>query len=286
MKKILSIILMLSLAVTCAFAFASCGECQHLDDNGDGKCDECEQDYCAKHVDSDRDGVCDRANCGAVVRCANHVDVDNDGICDTIGCSVLVACDGDHVDEDGDEICDKANCTVSVPKAAVDYATASAPFVSALANKSNAVNASVTVTMAGEELNASYVLTKTADGFSLEYVYEQIAGLDSDVEVLTGTVTVDAAGNVVSGDAAMWTAFAANDLNPNIATGVKEFDAAGNVLTITVAAADTATVFGKAFASDVVSTITLDGAGKVASITLNYTQADGSSVEAIMAYQA
>lgn len=74
MKKILSLALACIMFVT---AFASCAakDCtSHVDNNGDGKCDNCgkaltthlpsgdDDDVCTSHVDNDGDGSCDR--CG------------------------------------------------------------------------------------------------------------------------------------------------------------------------------------------------------------------------------
>lgn len=279
MKKILSIILMLSLAATCAFAFASCGTCAHVDADNNGVCDECEANYCAVHVDADRDGVCDRTACGSVVKCANHVDVDNDGICDTIGCSELVACTS-HYDNDLDGVCDSANCEAVVTAPAASYATVSAPFIAALAKDVDSISVNVFVNYNGTELNAYY----TFDGTTLHYEKDVVPSLESDVDFVEGDVTVDAQGNVVSGDATVYAAFAKNNLTYNIASGITEYEAAGNVLMIKVAAANTQAVFGQAFASDVVSVITITAEGNVATISLNYTQADGSIVRTVIAY--
>lgn len=62
MKKILGLIFVFALA----FSLASCGECEHVDNNVDGYCDECEEyiglstpsDVCS-HADGDSDGKCD-----------------------------------------------------------------------------------------------------------------------------------------------------------------------------------------------------------------------------------
>ena len=62
MKNIKRILLML-LAFTLVFAFAACNGdggsdvCEHIDDDEDGLCDEC--DVCIEHLDDDEDGLCD-----------------------------------------------------------------------------------------------------------------------------------------------------------------------------------------------------------------------------------
>lgn len=48
MKKIIALLLSLVLTFGCVMALASCGECdEHVDANGDRKCDECGEDYVA-----------------------------------------------------------------------------------------------------------------------------------------------------------------------------------------------------------------------------------------------
>ncbi len=48
MKKIIALLLSLVLAFGCVMALASCGECdEHVDADGDKKCDECGEDYVA-----------------------------------------------------------------------------------------------------------------------------------------------------------------------------------------------------------------------------------------------
>ena len=61
MKKILALLLSFAFA----FAFVSCGECEHVDEDGDSFCDECdeeldgEQTEC-EHMDEDGDSFCDK----------------------------------------------------------------------------------------------------------------------------------------------------------------------------------------------------------------------------------
>ncbi len=48
MKKIIALLLSLVLTFGCVMALASCGECdEHVDADGDRKCDECDEDYIA-----------------------------------------------------------------------------------------------------------------------------------------------------------------------------------------------------------------------------------------------
>ena len=70
MKKIFGLIFVFALA----FSLASCGECEHVDNNVDGYCDECEEyiglstpsDVCS-HVDEDANGKCDKCTCNMPV---------------------------------------------------------------------------------------------------------------------------------------------------------------------------------------------------------------------------
>ena len=66
MKKLLLFLLALALV----FSFASCGEKEHVDNDNDGKCDECgealnEIPPCTEHTDENSDGKCD--TCGTAV---------------------------------------------------------------------------------------------------------------------------------------------------------------------------------------------------------------------------
>ena len=91
MKKILSLLLAFALA----FAFVSCGECEHVDEDGDSFCDECdeeldgEQTVC-EHVDEDGDSFCDECDeelDGEQTVC-EHRDGDGDSFCDK--CTLLM----------------------------------------------------------------------------------------------------------------------------------------------------------------------------------------------------
>ena len=107
MKKTALLLAMIILAV---FVLASCslfgGEekaCEHLDENSDHKCDEC-QEVLTEHQDSDDNNACDI--CGATI--CEHSDDDSDHLCD--GCEkVLTSC---H-DSDNDHECDICGATLS-----------------------------------------------------------------------------------------------------------------------------------------------------------------------------
>ena len=44
-KKILTVLLALSLVLGAIFTLSACGKCKHVDEDGDGKCDKCDNDY-------------------------------------------------------------------------------------------------------------------------------------------------------------------------------------------------------------------------------------------------
>lgn len=129
MKKIVSLILVLMLAVGLVSVFASCGdECVHIDKNDDGKCDKCEaecNDGCDNHVDSDDNGKCDICQADFADGCTQHVDKNDNGKCDNIGCNVdfTDGCDN-HYDDDGDSICDTEGCDFDCSELCLDHTDA------------------------------------------------------------------------------------------------------------------------------------------------------------------
>lgn len=84
MKKILFILLCLTLAVGC-FALTACGETpdectEHTDANGDEKCDTCgadvpAEDECTEHIDADGDYLCDECGAAVIPKTPAQVDV-------------------------------------------------------------------------------------------------------------------------------------------------------------------------------------------------------------------
>ena len=130
MKKIICLLLSLTLTVLSLAVLSSCGcdahadvapadgicdVCEdelckvHVDANTDGKCDECTAEVCAPHLDANLDGKCDK--CTASL-CATHTDANNDGKCETCGALACMP----HADLDpADGTCDKCGgvlCTV------------------------------------------------------------------------------------------------------------------------------------------------------------------------------
>ena len=113
MKKILALILAVALSATCLLVLASC-DCDHVDSDKNGKCDECDAAFCAQHIDTNGDNVCDTPGCDHYVACEGHIDQNNDNVCDRPYCAMVInVCTG-HVDEDKDGICDSLGCNETV----------------------------------------------------------------------------------------------------------------------------------------------------------------------------
>ncbi len=129
MKKIVSLMLVLMLAVGLVSVFASCGDdCAHIDKNDDNKCDKCEAEYndgCDSHVDADDNGKCDICQADFADGCAQHVDKNDNGKCDNVGCNVdyTDGCDM-HFDGNGDNICDTDGCDFDCSNLCTDHVDA------------------------------------------------------------------------------------------------------------------------------------------------------------------
>ena len=110
MKRLLALLFIIALSFTLWSCLgSSCTE--HVDANGDLKCDNCEADVpCTNHVDSTTDGAYKCDKCGAAMTCTNHVDEDENLKCDE--CSKKLECEN-HVDNNNDGECDK--CFESLP---------------------------------------------------------------------------------------------------------------------------------------------------------------------------
>jgi len=96
MRKLLALLFIITLSFTlwsCAFG----QECtEHIDENGDLKCDNCEAELeCTDHVDTKVDGTYKCDKCGANMKCKSHVDADKNLKCDNCGATVRCT---DHVD--------------------------------------------------------------------------------------------------------------------------------------------------------------------------------------------
>ena len=111
MKKILALLFMIALSLT-LFACTSSTCTEHVDADGDLKCDNCAAALpCTNHVDSDLTdelSVCDL--CGAPIACTDHVDVSPKNLfCDV--CGKALTCKN-HVDKNNDIKCDLCNATI------------------------------------------------------------------------------------------------------------------------------------------------------------------------------
>ena len=133
----------------------------------------------------------------------------------------------------------------------------------------------VTVTALGE-LKAEYEVIYNADGSAvINYSYERFYELgegpaDEIIETVTGTIYRDKNGNFseTNGvDASAVTAAGAFDISSFKSSAV--INEAGDVLTVTVPKANTQSVFGSEFASDVQLEMILVSE-KLASMTLTY----------------
>ncbi len=118
-KRILLIILSIVLLMTVSVFFVSCGddpiECtEHIDENGDGICDDCGLDAPTAHAHSDMnaDNKCD--GCGTELTPPEHVhkDKDQNYVCDECG-DRLPKPAHDHTDENNDGVCD--DCGKDIP---------------------------------------------------------------------------------------------------------------------------------------------------------------------------
>ena len=97
-RKLMLVILMLSLLLTCMTVLPSCGS------SNDSPCAD-------KFIDTDSDGICDKCGYGKIV-CDEHTEVNVSGRCTVCNYSLLKKethpgkLHGEFVDADGDGICD------------------------------------------------------------------------------------------------------------------------------------------------------------------------------------
>lgn len=181
--------------------------------------------------------------------------------------------------------CDEPDDTPTEPTPV--YTEVAKDFITAYgATTATSLATTVKVTLNGTTLNAAYLYSKATDGSAtLAYSYDRVPTLDDESTSKTGMLVRDAQGNVTGeGEAAVFSNFASSGLAVDIDSDkITNYEASGNVLRITVAAADTQAVFGKALGSDAISVITIAN-GKVDTIALNYTAQDGSVVEILTQY--
>lgn len=119
-KRILLIILSIVLLMTVSVFFMSCVddpiECtEHIDENGDGICDDCGLDAPTAHAHSDMnaDNKCD--GCGTELTPPEHVhkDKDQNYVCDECG-DRLPKPTHKHTDANEDQICDECDADLSL----------------------------------------------------------------------------------------------------------------------------------------------------------------------------
>lgn len=236
-----------------------CDECQieyvcpgHEDANADSHCDVCKTPWsCNTHKDNDDDGNCDY--CKAPFDCPAHEDVLGNGRCDK--CDRPYTCSG-HKDENGDDTCDECKAYYKAP---VDFRSEFAAAASAT-NPSELLITVTTSEVGMPSLTSTYRVTYAQNGsfvlrISQQKYNEDLTSNDIVVTLPTVTITCDENGNYSDGGQ-----FTGS--NPQ-ATGIKvDFSKLTNystpsstALNATVAAADTADVFGSAYSADVTLTV-------------------------------
>ena len=107
MRKIL-ILLLASICLAVGLCSCNTPGCEHFDNDDDGKCDECGEDYtdgCDTHRDADDDGKCDNGGEDYTDGCDTHRDADDNGKCDNGGEDYTDGCET-HRDADDDGKCD------------------------------------------------------------------------------------------------------------------------------------------------------------------------------------
>lgn len=294
MKRILCLLLAMTLTVGLAFAFASCdkdeggatpGCSSHVDKNDDGKCDnagcnaDC-NDGCDKHVDKNDDGKCDNEGCTADCNdgCDVHRDANDDGVCDTDGCNKAYTdgCDV-HTDADGNGVCDNDGCGKPAQGSTADNADLD-PFKAAF-DVTSLSSANMTIAMSApifeDTMDAAYDIVYNKDGsVNIAYTYEQISEISDDASpeaiftTVSGNATIGADGSVNGSvdNKVTAAALASYNLDPSLMT----YSVAAGVLTMNVPAANTEAVLGSAIDADVRVTVTVAD-GVVVAVTMDYT---------------
>lgn len=167
------------------------------------------------------------------------------------------------------------------------YKKDAADFVEAVA-ATDPAELVVTVSISTEEgtYTSEYKTVYNEDSSStMTYKIATVPGLDSaeDVVYVEGTVTCDKDGNYSDGGAVSGK-LAATGVKVNLESkAIETYAIKGNVLTIDVAKASAKDIVGIELASDAVLSVTKNADGKVVSITLNYTAAEGP-VSIVCAY--
>lgn len=276
---------------------------EHKDENLDGICDSCGLDIinggCKNHYDLDKDTKCEV--CGKTVACTSHYDENRDGKCDV--CGADAAC-GVHADKNLDNKCDRCgepvcdghkdinkdgkcdNCFIDY-NYEIQYNKDAAPFLAALkAETSTGVTAVVKVdgdvqstytTVYNED--GSYVMTRTYKIYSTDLNAEDFIIEKTDV------VEFDKDGECISGDPNVAAQIGAKGIKADLSRGISDYTVDGNVLVINVPAADSTKVVGVKLPSASVLLVTIDDAGAVVSITLDYVNANDQHVSIVCSYK-
>jgi hypothetical protein len=242
----------------------------HVDANSDGKCDECKATYyCDGHIDSDGNGKCD--SCKAAFTCPAHVDGNGDEKCDI--CNAPYICPG-HADANGDSKCDTCGAKYTPPK---DYRP---EFIAAMsATKPAAVTLTVRNNFGADGvLESVYVVTYAQDGsFTIvgeaKSLNEELTG--DDIIVTPVNVSYDAETDTYSdGGEFVGKTPAAAGLTLNLANlKAGSYNTTETTLSAIVLKADTASVLGAAYDSDVTLLVTM-GEGKIVSLSIAYGNAE------------
>lgn len=164
------------------------------------------------------------------------------------------------------------------------YQATIAEYTKAAFTAPTALTVKVSTGSAFGTLNSEYKSSYSTDGTAtIEYAVDKINGLDSAEEksTITGTITLDAAGNYSDGNFAGANPLASG-VKLNLASDKVAFNATSALLSGTVASADTEAVLGVAIAADVTLTVT-KADGKITSVALAYVL-DGNAVTALCTY--
>lgn len=277
-------------------------ECtEHKDENGDGKCDSCGIDIllgdCKNHYDLDKDTKCDV--CAKTIECFTHYDEIADGICDR--CGAAFEC-GVHSDKDMDKKCDRCGAAVCTGHAdinkdskcdycgvaydyAENYAKDAEAFIAALeAGTAKGVEVKVKI----GEIESTYTTTYNEDGsyvLTRSYIVYNTDINADDVTVKTDTVKFDKDGNCIEGDATVAAQIGAKGIKANITENISNYKVDGQSLVIKVPASDSASVIGVKIPTESTLIVTIDGAGNIFSISLDYVDAKNNPVSIVCAYK-
>ena len=262
----------------------------HVDVDKNGKCDNCAKTVeCLVHTDLIKDNKCDV--CGADVPCFVHYDAIKDGKCDVCGEAVELIC-AEHVDADNDKKCDICDAAIVATEggngntAGVSaYEKAAAKFIAAL--NAGVKDGVVVGVSKGADIFAEFSTIYNEDGsYVMTYSYPKLAeDFNDDDEIVTGQIVFDKDGKCIEGDAAIAATVGAKGLKANLAyENIDAFKVSGNSLMINVAAENSAEVLGVELESDAVVVVFIDENAAIASISLNYIDADNDNVVILCSY--